>query len=181
MLFNIPDNTPQKSILIIDGTNQLIRALSVYERFNKTLYGLFFSELATVLKRFKPRQCYLVFDGEGGNFIRRKIFSQYKMNRASVTKIQTQQYNELFQMLRHTPIISVRMNNVEGDDIIAHLAIKNANLGNRVTIVSGDKDFFQLCGQNISVWSPIKRVLIGQQQVKSLYDCHPVNFAILKS
>lgn len=142
---------------------------------------MFFSQLATVLTKFKPDECYLVFDGEGGNFVRQKIFSQYKKNRNSVSAIQTQQYNELFQMLCHTPIVSVRMNNVQGDDIIAHLAVKYERLGHNVVIISGDKDFFQLCGQHVIVWSPIKKQLITQSIVQSLYSCHPANFAILKS
>lgn len=181
ILAKIDTGATVKNILIIDGTNQLIRALSVYQRFGKTLYGLFFAQLATVLNKFKPTQCYLVFDGQGGNFVRRKIFAQYKMNRSAVSKIQTEQYNELFGILRHTPIVSIRMNNVQGDDIIAHLAIKNENLGHRVTIVSGDKDFFQLCSPSVTVWSPIKKMMVTEEYVKALFACHPVNFAILKA
>lgn len=182
MLFpQITEIKDAKHVLIIDGTNQLIRAYSIAQKFQKSLYGLFLSQIATILNKFSPTVCYVVFDGQGGNFVRQKIYSQYKSNRNSVTKIHSQQYSELANILQHTPIIPLRFNHVQGDDVVAHLVRKNDTAGNKVTIVSGDQDFYQLCSDNVTVWSPIKKLLIGVNQVKSLYGTHPINFPIVKS
>lgn len=97
-----------------------------------------------------------------------------------VSKVQTEDYQKLFQILKHTPIITLRLNGVQGDNVIGHIAIKNQNLGNRITIASSDKDFYQLCSNNIQVWNPIKRVLITERYVIQNYNCHPINFPIYK-
>lgn len=102
------------------------------------------------------------------------------MNRNSVSKIQTEDYQKLFQILKYTPIITLRLNGVQGDNVMGHIAVKNQHLGNRVTIASSDKDFYQLCSKTTQVWQPIRKTLITQGTVLQKYNCHPVNFPIYK-
>ena len=124
---------------------------------------------------------YLVFDGEGGNNAKRLLFPQYKMNRNSVSKIQTKDYQILYQLLKHTPIIPLRLNNVQGDNVIGHIAKKNQSLGNNVIICSSDKDFYQLCSKQITVYQPIRKLIITQKDVIAKFNCHPINFSLYKS
>jgi hypothetical protein len=63
VLYNLKYGTSTKRILVIDGTNAIIRAVSVAEKYKLELYGLFFKTISTVIKKFKPFECYLVFDG----------------------------------------------------------------------------------------------------------------------
>lgn len=63
---------------------------------------------------------------------------------------------------------------------MGHIAVKNQNLGNRVTIASSDKDFYQLCSKTTQVWDPIRKILITDGVVIQKYNCHPVNFPIYK-
>lgn len=169
------------NILIIDGTNQLVRSISAAQKRGLQPYSLFFKTIGVLIDKFKPFECYLVLDGEGGNKTKRLLFSQYKANRNTVSKIQTADYETLYQLLKHTPIITLRVNNIQGDDIIGHIAIKNQALNNKVTIVSSDRDFYQLCSKNISVYEPIKRITITQRDVIAKYDCHPINFPLYKA
>lgn len=168
-------------VLVVDGTNQLIRAWAIHQKYNKQLYGIFLSEISTIISRFRPSKCILVFDGQGGNFVRQKIYPQYKANRSSIVKLHTQRFQQLFSILVHTPIISLRLNHVQGDDIIAHLAMSNANMGNRVIIASGDQDFYQLCSDMVQVWSPIKKILVNVSDVQTMFGCHPINMPIYKA
>jgi 5'-3' exonuclease len=39
--------------------------------------------------------------------------------------------------------------------------MRHMHAGDKVTIVSGDQDFYQLCDDNVFVWSPIKKILVG--------------------
>ncbi len=134
-----------------------------------------------LIDKFKPFQCYLVFDGQGGNNAKRLLFPQYKTNRNSVSKIQTKDYQILYELIKHTPIITLRLNNIQGDNVIAHIAIKNQIAGNNVVICSSDKDFYQLCSNHIRIYQPIKKITISQKHVIDKYNCHPVNFPLYKS
>jgi 5'-3' exonuclease len=62
--------------------------------------------------------------------------------------------------LKHTPIITLRINNVEGDDVISHVVIENQVKGNKIVICSSDKDFYQLVDSNTQIWDPIKKIYI---------------------
>ena len=59
--------------------------------------------------------------------------------------------------------------------------MSNFHKDNRVIIVSGDQDFYQLCNSNIQVWSPIKKILVNVDDVRSIFGCHPINFPIYKA
>lgn len=169
------------TMLIVDGCNTLIRAISIAQSYKLQPFSLFFKMLGGLLDKFKPFQMYLVFDGEGGNNAKRLLFPQYKMNRNSVSKIQTKDYQILYQLLKHTPIIPLRLNNVQGDNVIGHIAKKNQSLGNNVIICSSDKDFYQLCSKQITVYQPIRKLIITQKDVIAKFNCHPINFSLYKS
>jgi len=53
----------KKKIIVIDGTNNLIRSASIAERINLSTYGMFLKSIAGLIDKFKPSQCYIVFDG----------------------------------------------------------------------------------------------------------------------
>lgn len=169
-----------KKVVILDGTNTLIRAISIAQSHNKNHISLFYDMIRNILLEFKPNECYIVFDGQGGSNTKRLIFPEYKANRLGVSKVQTQDYEKLFDMLKHTPLITIRMNNIQGDDVIAHIALKNSYQGNKVVIISTDKDFYQLCDKNIIIHNGIKKITITQNVVKDKYMCHPTNFSIFK-
>jgi len=47
--------------------------------------------------------------------------------------------------------------------------------------MSSDKDFLQLCGGNISVYSPTKKRLYGVNQVLEEYQIHPNNYVLYRA
>ena len=170
-----------KKIIIFDGTNTLIRAISIAQSYNKNYIRLFYDMIRNILLEFKPNECYIVFDGQGGSNTKRLIFSEYKTNRLNVSKIQTEDYEKFFAMLKYTPLIIIRINNIQGDDVIAHIALKNSYQNNKVVIISTDKDFYQLCDKNTVIYNGVQKTIITQNIVKEKYSCHPINFAIFKA
>jgi DNA polymerase-1 len=63
------------------------------------------------------------------------------------------------RLLRYLGIPQVKLYGVEADDLICMLADKMDD----VVIVSTDKDFYQLIDRNISVFDPMKAVLITEK------------------
>jgi 5'-3' exonuclease len=67
------------------------------------------------------------------------------------------------------------IDHIEADDTIAYLAkeyFKNSN----VTIMSADKDFLQLAGDRIKIWSPTKKKLYGCAEILLEYGISCKNF-----
>jgi DNA polymerase-1 len=61
----------------------------------------------------------------------------------------------------------------EADDIIGTVATRSAEDGFRVTIISGDKDLFQLVSPAIQVFDPIRGKMYGVQEVEDRYGVAP--------
>lgn len=172
----------KQRVLILDGSNNLMRAVSVAQsRPNLNSKAIFLRILASTIQKFRPNLCYIVFDGQGGNNIKRKVYPEYKSSRGAVSKIQTQDYLQIYDILKHTPIITIRVNNIEGDNVISHITLDQQKKGNSVVISSTDKDFYQLCSENVIVWNPITKTQITKENIIQLFKCHPVNFGIFKS
>lgn len=169
--------------MVIDGTNFLMRTLVKVpnKNINRTL--LFLRQLEYVVKLFNPQEIFMVFDGIKGNLKRRMILPQYKIGRTPILQ-DKKQLNEVFinilNILDSIPIITLRIDGVQADDVIAHI-IKQRKEKLDMVIVSSDKDFLQLVqGQNVIVWSPIKKKKYKQNVVIEQFGIHPRNFNIYK-
>ena len=107
----------------------------------------------------------VIWDGKGGSGNRQNINPNYKAQRAtsrithwglydSREEEQEALIGQLFRTkdyLECLPLQQIVMEKLEADDIIAYLAKRASNAGKKVTIVSSDKDFFQLIDNNIEV------------------------------
>ena len=73
------------------------------------------------------------------------------------------------------------MEKLEADDIIAYLAKKASGAGKKVTIVSSDKDFFQLVNKNIEVYAPVKKKTFTVDNIVEDIKVLPQNYNIVKA
>ena len=62
---------------------------------------------------------------------------------------------------------------VEGDDVIASLANQAVKSRKRVTIVSPDKDFFQLVSDDVEIYDVDKKLFKGIKQIEEKIGVHP--------
>ena len=75
------------NIVIFDGLNTFIRSFGATPSTNEDgdhiggITGFLFS-IGKVVRDFKPCRCIIVFDGRGGSKRRKKIYPDYKANRA---------------------------------------------------------------------------------------------------
>ena len=154
----------------------LIRSFSLLKAMNPSghhIGGLvgFLRSLGYVTRIFDPTRVVVIWDGKGGSGNRQNINPNYKAQRAtsrithwglydSREEEQEALIGQLFRTkdyLECLPLQQIVIEKLEADDIIAYLAKRASNAGKKVTIVSSDKDFFQLIDNNIEVYAPVKK------------------------
>lgn len=189
-------------VLIVDGTNTFLRCFmanpAMDENGNHTggIVG-FLKSVGYAIKLLAPTRCIIVFDGVGGSFKRRQIYPQYKEQRkgrmrlnrtyeemsevSSEEESMRKQYIRLTHYLQTLPVNMLSVDHVEADDVIAFLATEYFKASRKVFIMSSDKDFLQLCTDNISVYSPTKKRIYGTAEVLDEYHIHPNNFVLYRA
>lgn len=183
-------------ILIVDSLNTFLRSFVAIHHINPAgnhVGGLggFLKSVGSVIKQLEPTRVILVFDGVGGSTNKRYLYPEYKTNR-HITKISnwdafdnqeeeseaiTNQIVRLISYLRCLPVDLVVIDKIEADDVIGYLA---QQFSEKVTILSTDQDYLQLVSENISVYSPVKKVMYNPQQVVKEYGITPQNFLVGK-
>ena len=203
ILNNLKQTPPRElndHILIIDAMNMLIRSFSLLKAMNPSgthIGGLvgFLRSLGYVTRIFDPTRVVVVWDGKGGSGNRQNIDPNYKAQRATArithwglydTREQEQEalIGQLFRTkdyLECLPLQQIVMEKLEADDIIAYLAKQASGNGKKVTIVSSDKDFFQLIDKNINVYAPVKKKTFTAENIVEEIKVLPQNYNIVKA
>src|SRR4029453_12058522 len=93
------------------------------------------------------------FDLPGPTF-RSEMATDYKANRAPMPPDLAEQIPWVHEACEALGVPILTYASFEADDVIGTLAVKAHAAGFEVAIVTGDKDFFQLVGDGISVYNP---------------------------
>ena len=203
ILKNLKETPPRAlndHILIVDAMNTLIRSFSLLKAMNPSgahIGGLvgFLRSLGYVTRIFDPTRVLIVWDGKGGSSNRKNIDPNYKAQRATSRITHWGLYDnkeeetealigQLFRTqdyLECLPLQQIVIEKLEADDIIAYLAKRASNAGKKVTIVSSDKDFYQLIDKNIEVYAPVKKKTFTMNNVKEEIGVLPQNYNIVKA
>ena len=203
ILKNLKETPPRARndhILIVDAMNTLIRSFSLLKAMNPSgahIGGLvgFLRSLGYVTRIFDPTRVLIVWDGKGGSSNRKNIDPNYKAQRATSRITHWGLYDnkeeetealigQLFRTqdyLECLPLQQIVIEKLEADDIIAYLAKRASNAGKKVTIVSSDKDFYQLIDKNIEVYAPVKKKTFTMNNVKEEIGVLPQNYNIVKA
>lgn len=195
------NRTVNDKVLLVDGLNTFIRCWSANPMMNED--GLhtggvagFLKSVGYAIKFFNPTRCIIIFDGDGGSAVRRKIYPEYKMKRKSTVRLnrtyaelsdkdseeasKAKQLIRLAEYLQHLPVNILIADGIEADDTIAYCATEYFK-DSMVIIMSSDKDFLQLVSERIKVWSPSKKTVYGPAEVLRDYGIHPANFALFRA
>ena len=195
-----PDRKLNDHVLIVDSMNTFIRSFAMLQSMNPQGHhtgGLvgFLRSLGFLTRTFDPTRIICVFDGHGSSTNRKNMNSDYKANRGH-TRItnweifddkadeyasMTMQMHRLVEYLQCLPVTLISIDKVEADDIISYLAQGFASKGNKATIVSSDKDFLQIVGENLEVYSPIKKKIYTKKEVQEEIGMLPENYLIMKA
>lgn len=179
-------------ILIIDAMNTYFRCFAAINHTNidgTHIGGLtgFLKSVGFTIRTVKPTKVIIVFDGDGGSTNKRYLYPEYKANRNTTqilnwnfdTKEEevealSGQLTRLVQYLKLLPIQMLSIPKVEADDVIGYLAKQFTN--SQVTIMSADRDFLQLVSENVTVYSPTKKIFYNPEHVFREYGVFPQNF-----
>ena len=107
--------------------------------------------LRDIQKREKPDLLGVAFDPAGGSF-RRELYPEYKANRPATPEdiIASVPYVKRIVEAMCIPILEVE--GYEADDVIGTLAFKGSAAGYDVYMVTPDKDYGQLVGENRKIY-----------------------------
>ncbi len=163
---------PVSGLLILDGNSLTYRAFFAISRDMVTRSGQetnavfgFTQMLITLLREHEPDGVVVAFDRPGGTF-RHERLPSYKANRERQEDSLYQQLDMVEELVDALGFVAVGADGFEADDVIATLAKVVAEAGRDVTIVTGDRDSYQL------VEDPHVRVLYNKRGVSeyALYD-----------
>ncbi len=162
------------TIILIDAPNLAFRMFFAMERTNmRTLGGeptwAVFGVLKAIfdlLDRVKPKAIAAAYDCKEPTF-RHIEYEEYKANRPDEMPEELQvQWPHIREGLEAFEIPIYELPGYEADDVIGTLAIKAANEGNNVLILTGDRDSYQLINDKIKVLVPSKGELIEYDRNK---------------
>jgi 5'-3' exonuclease len=174
-------------LIVADGNNlawagfhslrQAMSAETPEELTRAALLGLTQSVVGLAVRRGEPpRPALPLFDemrqltrlavafDEGRPHRRRAIYPAYQTGREGNPSFRDNEgfvldaISQFIEMARCLPLDVVRGTNTEADDLIAAVVLGSGQLPAR--IASTDRDFLQLVDERISIYSPVKRLVI---------------------
>ena len=117
--------------------------------YTNAVYG-FLAILFKLLEDIKPQYLVVAFDLKAPT-ARHKLYEGYKANRKGMPDELAEQMPIIKEVLRAMNIDIVEMEGYEADDVLGTLSRYGEKQGLEVTILSGDRDTFQLATDNITV------------------------------
>ena len=140
------------------------------------VYG-FTATLLKLLKDRKPQALAVVFDSRGPGR-RHELYSDYKANRGPMDEDLAAQQEPIREVVEALGLFSLEKPGFEADDLIAAAARKFAGEGREVVIVSGDKDFYQLLSERVSMYDPTpkKDSALTQEAFRERFGLEPSAF-----
>jgi DNA polymerase-1 len=137
------------TLFLIDGSNQMYRAYHAIRgltgpdgRSTNAVYG-FVTMLRKLITDHNPQCIAAAFDLSGPTF-RSEMREDYKANRAPMPSDLAEQIPYVHQACQALGVPVLTFSGFEADDVIGTLAMRAVADGRPVSIVTGDKDFFQL-------------------------------------
>ena len=151
-----------KKIVLIDGNSILNRAfygimgnkmlMTPDGKYTNAVYG-FLAILFKVLEDIEPEYLMVTFDLKAPT-ARHKMYDGYKATRKGMPNELAEQMPILKDILHSMNITIIEKEGYEADDVLGTVSKKAEKEGFDVTIVSGDRDTFQLTSNKIKVRIP---------------------------
>ncbi|MEE8109741.1 MAG: DNA polymerase I [bacterium] len=166
-------------LFLIDGSAYIFRAYHAIKSSLSNSKGLptnavfgYTQMLLKVLRDQSPTHCAVVFD-LGPPEKRLEIFPDYKANRPETPDDIKTQWPYCREMTRVLGVPIVEEEGVEADDLIGTLTRRAEAAGFDVTIITADKDFYQLVSPYVSLWDTMRDRRIGIPEVEERFGVSP--------
>ena len=162
-------------LILVDGNSIMNRAfygimgskmLTAKDgRYTNAVYG-FLAIIFKVMDDLKPDYMAVAFDLKAPTQ-RHLMYDGYKANRKGMPNELAEQMPMIKEVLRAMNIAIIEKEGYEGDDILGTLARRGETEGLDVTILSGDRDNFQIATDKITIRIP--RTKMGKTETDN-YD-----------
>lgn len=172
-----------KKIFVIDLMNMAFRAFygvggsaqltNSKGKLTYVCYGVAVT-INNLIEEHKPDYIVVAADTKGQTF-RHTMYPNYKTGRKPAPPEFSSQIEDLYKMLDAYGIPVLKQEATEADDIIGSLCEKYSKT-HKIFIVSSDKDFMQLIGENVKMLKPMNgggHILIDEAQVIEKFGCLP--------
>ena len=176
-------------LVLIDGNSILNRAFygimgnkmltTPDGKYTNAVYG-FLAIMFKAMDDIKPDYMAVAFDLKAPT-ARHKMYEGYKATRKGMPNELAEQMPIVKEILELMHITVIEKEGYEADDILGTLAKEGEKAGLEVTIVSGDRDTFQLASKKISIRIPHTKVgkteidTFGEKEIKEKYGVKPNN------
>jgi len=187
--------TKLEKLVLIDGNSIMNRAFygimgskmltSKDGKYTNAIYG-FLAIMFKIIEDLNPSYMAVAFDLKGPT-ARHEMFEGYKANRKGMPNELAEQMPIIKDVLKAMNIDVIEKQGYEGDDILGTIAKYGEDQGLEVTILSGDRDTFQLATDNITIRIP--RTKMGKTEVedfdrnkvKEIYGLEPKQLIEVKA
>ena len=159
-------------LVLIDGNSIINRAfygimgnkmlMTEDGTYTNAVYG-FLSILFKILEDIEPKYLAIAFDLKAPTK-RHQMYDKYKANRKGMPDELASQMPILKEVLKAMNICIIEKEGYEADDILGTLAKWGKNEKLDVTVLTGDRDSFQLIDENIKVRIP--RTKMGKTEIE---------------
>jgi len=153
------------TLYLVDGSSQMYRAYhapvrtaeggllrNAQGRPTNAVY-IFVTMLRKLINEHKPEYIAASFDLPGRTF-RDDLAADYKANRTPMPDELAEQIPMVHAACEALGVPILTSERYEADDVIGTLTMRASAAGFGVSIVTGDKDFFQLVGDGVRVFNP---------------------------
>lgn len=176
------NNDGTEVLLLVDGFNLLWRAAFGFPAVVRSPNGTdltavfaFFALLRSSCRALEaPVQCVVCFDGEDGLEQRKASDAEYKQNRIDIDVSPLEWLDDIKKGLDMIGVEWVESRAHEADDVIATLVKRSP--GRPRSILSMDKDFYQLIDDEVTVLNTVKkqsRAIVNRAEVVGRFGVEP--------
>ena len=145
--------------LLVDGFNLIYRCYFAMPELTRAdgfptgaLHG-WVKSLWKLADQEKPEAILVFFDLDGAQD-RLALHPDYKAHREEMPEALQKQIEPVKLLTRAMGLVGIEQSGVESDDLLAAQAVALAHAGHEVLIVSSDKDFAQIVGEQIKMMLP---------------------------
>lgn len=180
-----------KNTLLVDG-NSLFKvsyfgAKNLYNSEGKHIGGVysFLTTLRKILTEDLYHRVFVFWDGNFSGKLRYDIYQPYKSSRGKdyingtkpIDVNELQQRKMLWDYLSEMYVRQIKDEVVETDDFIAYYCL-NKDIDEKITILSGDRDFLQLINDDIRIYFLDLKEYVDINNYKK-YFCYNINNSVL--
>ena len=163
-------------VLLIDAMNLIRRIYAAQQqRSSDPVEETLLHSQNAILKNienFNASHIACVFDGKGPTW-RHELYSDYKADRKPMPSELGSSLDRFMGQFEALGIRCMVFDEYEADDVIATLAVKTAERGGHVRIVSTDKGFMQLSCSRIQLYHHFDKRVLSQDDVRQQLGLQP--------